>query len=141
MAKRRILAAAAVAALAASGTAAAYTATRTVTLQPGRCATVAKTRVCAAAAKPQTVTVTPAACERAIGDANQLAILHDQLWKESGALIATGIAAIKDMQSGDTTDLAAQVQTAQQASAQIQLLSPQYDSMRGQYSSDAAGCH
>lgn len=55
---RRPLLAVAFAALVLAGAAGAY-ALRTIYLQPGKCATVGKTRVCARIAPPVTVTVSP----------------------------------------------------------------------------------
>ena len=62
---RRPLLSVALVALILAGAAGAY-ALRTIYLQPGKCTTVAKTRVCARAAPPVTVTVSPSPLGRTL---------------------------------------------------------------------------
>ena len=69
--KRTILIAVTVLALAAAGSASAY-ALHTITLNPGHCAKVHGTRVCARKAKPKTVTVYPAAAGTTVSGSGTL---------------------------------------------------------------------
>lgn len=119
------------------GSASAY-ALRTVMLKPGQCATVSKTRVCAA--RTPTVTVTPAACTAAVNDAKQMDTIHWQILGQASRILETVQPTIQDIQNGNTSDLAQQNATVQDAGNQTTTLTASYKQAESQFNTDAAGC-
>jgi hypothetical protein len=127
------------AALVFVGSASAY-ALRTVMLKPGQCVTVSKTRVCAARTPTVTVSVTPAACTAAVNDAKQLDTIHWQILGQASRILETVQPTIQDIQNGNTSDLAQQNQTVQDAGNQTTTLTASYKQAESQFNTDAAGC-